>query len=346
MKNNKEVLYNKKGRNILKQELMAEPFERKTVSFYKYFQCKDPQRFRDLLFLDWTKIKIFGRIYIAHEGINAQLSVPEHFWSDFLNTLKKYPELINIPIKRAIQEGKSFYKLTIKVREELVAYGIPKDSYCMNNVGKHLSSEDYNMALENPDAVIVDMRNFYESEIGRFKRAIVPDVEKSKELLPKVKQILKGREEDQVLLYCTGGIRCEKASAYLIKSGFKDVNQLRGGIIQYTHDIKVRKIESKFIGKNFVFDARLGERVTDDVIAQCHICGESCDDHTDCKNDACHILFIQCKVCAVDLDGCCSKECQRIALRPETEQKELRKNSKRLVSRNFFKKPIKPKIKL
>tara|TARA_A100001011_G_scaffold387389_1_gene465055 strand:- start:2 stop:1024 length:1023 start_codon:yes stop_codon:yes gene_type:complete len=340
MKNNKEVLHNKKGRNILIQELMAESFERKTVSFYKYFQCKDPQSFRDLLFLDWAKIKIFGRIYIANEGINAQLSVPEHNWSNFLISLKNYPELKDILPKKAIQEGKSFYKLTIKVRQELVAFGIPEDSYCMNNVGKHLSSYDYNNALENPDAIIVDMRNYYESEIGRFKGAIVPDVEKSKELLPKVKQILKGREQDQVLLYCTGGIRCEKASAYLIKNGFKDVNQLRGGIIQYAHDMKQRKVESKFIGKNFVFDGRLGERVTGDIIAQCHICGDTCDDHTDCKNEVCHILFIQCKACAKDLEGCCSKECKNFLLRPEKERKEFRKNSKRLVSRNFFKKTL------
>ena len=345
MKKKKEVLFNKKGRTILKQELMAEPFERKTVSFYKYFQCEDPKSFRDFLFLDWDKIKVFGRIYIAHEGINAQLSIPENHWSDFINTLNKYPELIDIPIKRAVQEGKSFYKLTIKVREELVAYGISKDFYCMDNIGTHLSSEDYNTALENPNTIIVDMRNYYESEIGRFKGAVIPDVEKSRELLPEVKRILTGHEEDQVLLYCTGGIRCEKASAYLIKSGFKDVNQLRGGIIQYAHDVKKKKIESKFIGKNFVFDARLGERVTDDVIAKCNICGKSCDTHTDCKNDACHILFIQCKVCDVDLDGCCSKECQRFSLLSEIEQKKLRKDPEKLVSRTFFNKRIKPKLK-
>ncbi len=344
MKKKKETLYNKKDRAILKSELMAEPFERKTVSFYKYFFCEDPHTFRDSLYRSWEKIKVFGRIYVAHEGINAQLSVPEPHWPDFLITLNHYPELIDIPLKRALQEGESFYKLTIKVRKELVAYGVPKNTYSMNRVGNHLSAKDYNDALDNPDTIVVDMRNYYESEIGRFNRAVVPNVQISKELLPEVKRILKGHENDKVLLYCTGGIRCEKASAYLIQQGFRDVNQLKGGIIQYTHDVAEKKLESKFIGKNFVFDNRLGERVTDDVISECHICGTPCDDHTDCQNNACHILFIQCKSCCKILDGCCSKECQRFSLLPEEEQKKLRKDPEKVISRTFFNKRIKPKI--
>jgi len=163
-------------------------------------------------------------------------------------------------------------------------------------------------------------------------------------LLPEVKHILDGKEEEQILLYCTGGIRCEKASSYLMNHGFKNVNQLSGGIIQYVHEINKKGLKSKFIGKNFVFDDRLGERVTEDVIAKCHICGDACDDHTDCKNDACHILFIQCETCFKELDGCCSMECNDFFKLPIEEQKIRRKDPTQVVSRTFFDSRIKPKL--
>jgi UPF0176 protein len=340
----KNALFNKIDKDVLKKELAQEPFERITASFYVYHPIDDPQLFRDELFMAWNKLNIFGRIYVATEGINAQLSVPEHHWNQFLETMNSFPILKNILVKKALQEGISFYKLTIKVREELVAYGVPTDSYDMKKVGNHLSAEEYNQALENPDTIIVDMRNYYESEIGRFETAIIPDVEISKELLPEVKRILEGKEDKQILLYCTGGIRCEKASSYLMNRGYKNVNQLQGGIIQYTHDIKEKGLESKFIGKNFVFDERLGERVTEDVIATCHICGTSCDTHTDCKNDACHILFIQCEICGKELDGCCSQECLDFSQLPLEEQKIRRKDQSQVVSKTFFDSRIKPKL--
>ena len=188
------------------------------------------------------------------------------------------------------------------------------------------------------------MRNIYESEVGKFENAQIPHVDKAKNLLPEVLRMLKGKENHQILLYCTGGIRCEKASSFLINEGIKDVKQLQGGIIQYAHDIKSRGIKSKFIGKNFVFDARLGERITNDIISNCHLCNEPSDNHKDCKNDACHILFIQCKKCNSSYDGCCSKECKDFALLPLDEQKALRKDSERIISKTFFDSRVKPKL--
>ena len=341
----KQQLFNKINRKDLKKALLNEDFNRFTVSFYKYCIIDSPDFFRDDLYQKWNKLKIFGRVYIAFEGINAQISIPEHFWKQFLSTLDTIQELKNISIKRALQDGKSFYKLTVKVRKELVAYNIPNNSYNMEKTGKHLTAEQYNKALENPETLIVDMRNYYESEIGRFQGAIIPNVETSRELLPEVKNILKGKENKEVLLYCTGGIRCEKASSYLIKNGFKNVNQLQGGIIQYAHDVKEKGLRSKFLGKNFVFDERLGERVTDDVIASCHICNSPCDNHTDCKNDACHILFIQCNECSESFEGCCSKECKDFAALPIDEQKILRKDRSKMVSKTFFDSRVKPRLK-
>ena len=340
----KNNLFNKIDKEELKLALSNETFERFTASFYHYVKLSSPESFRNKLYIEWNQMHVFGRVYIASEGINAQVSIPEHNWDKFRDYLKTFPELGEISIKQAIQEGHSFYKLKIKVRNELVAYGVSEEAYDMRKVGKHLSAEEYNFAMDQDDSVVVDMRNYYESEIGRFDNALVPDVETSKELLPEVKKLLSGRENDKILLYCTGGIRCEKASSYLLHNGFKDVNQLQGGIIQYAHDIKEQGIDSRFKGKNFVFDDRLGERVTDDVISSCHVCDTSCDDHTDCKNDACHILFIQCEKCSELLNGCCSKECKDFALLPLDEQKAIRKDPERIISRTFFDSRVKPKL--
>jgi UPF0176 protein len=126
-------------------------------------------------------------------------------------------------------------------------------------------------------------------------------------------------------MYCTGGIRCEKASAYFKHKGFENVYQLEGGIIEYARQIKAEGLESKFIGKNFVFDHRLGERITDDVVSQCHQCGAPCDVHTNCANEGCHLLFIQCENCAAQMQGCCSVECSDVINLPEDEQKTIRK---------------------
>ena len=343
--NKNKYLYNKINSKELKLALANEPFERITASFYKYIDISVPNELRDELYEVWNKMGVFGRVYIADEGINAQVSIPEQNWEIFKDSVLRNYLFRDVKIKTAIQEGSSFYKLKIKVRKELVAYDVPKESYDMRKVGNHLTASEYNLAIEKEDSTVVDMRNYYESEIGRFENAIIPDVETSKELLPEVKKLLKGKENEKILLYCTGGIRCEKASSYLIKNGFKDVNQLQGGIIQYAHEIKNNNnMESKFRGKNFVFDDRLGERITDDVLSFCHICGDSCDNHTDCKNDACHILFIQCEKCNKLYDGCCSKECQNFAALPIEKQKKLRKDPERIISRTFFDSRIKPRM--
>jgi len=339
----KEHLYNKKSRELLLSELRQESFDRITCSFYRYTQIKDPVFFRDVLYREWKELNVFGRIYIAKEGINAQFSCPEHYWDLFKTSLESHEVLKSIQLKIAVQDGESFYKLKIKIKDEIVAYGVDEGEYDMSEIGRHLSAEEFNDKLDKK-STIVDMRNYYESEVGRFENAIVPDVDTSRELLPEVKRLLQGHEQDEVLLYCTGGIRCEKASAYLINSGFEKVSQLKGGIIQYAHDVKQQGLESKFIGKNFVFDARMGERVTNDVLGVCHQCGLPADRHLDCGNDACHILFIQCVACNEKYNGCCSHECQEFASLPIEEQRALRKDPEKVVSSARYSSRIKPKL--
>ena len=320
-------LYNQKNKQELLSDLKKENFQRITLSFYKYIKLKNLEKLRDDLFLEWKKMGILGRIYIAYEGINAQISISENNINLFKKSLDQISPFKNIPFKFAIQEGLSFLKLTIKIKKEIVAYRIPENEYDMSKTGKHLNYKEYNQAIDD-GATIVDMRNYYEGEVGKFQGAIIPDVDTSMELLPEVKKLLHGKENNQILLYCTGGIRCEKASSYLIHHGFKNVSQLQGGIIKYASDIKKNKIKSKFIGKNFVFDHRLGERVTNDIISNCHQCKIPSDNHTNCLNQACHILFIQCDKCSKKYNNCCSKECADFIKLPKEKQKELFKNKK------------------
>ncbi len=319
----KRHLINRLSPEELKARLANETFTRTTVSFYRYVIIDDPAEMRDQLFDTWSKLQCYGRIYIAQEGINAQMSVPDHFWQDFKEQLHAMPQFKDMPFKIAVEDnGPSFLKLQIKVRKQIVADGLKPDEYDVTNVGQHLTAKEWNKAIEE-GAIVVDMRNHYESEIGRFKGAILPDAETFKEELPEVVEKLRDKKDQKVLLYCTGGVRCEKTSAYLKHHGFSDVNQLLGGIIDYTRQVETEQIENKFVGKNFVFDNRLGERISNDIISHCHQCGTPCDTHTNCANKQCNLLFIQCDSCKAKHDGCCGDDCQTYVLAPQDEKEEL-----------------------
>jgi UPF0176 protein len=217
-----------------------------------------------------------------------------------------------------------------------VADGLGDDAFDVTNVGKHLTAEEWNEQMKNKNAVVVDMRNFYESEVGHFENAICPEAHSFRQELPMVKGILKGKEEKKILLYCTGGIRCEKASAYLKHHGFTDVNQLYGGIIEYARQVKLKGLESKFRGKNFVFDERMGERITEDVISKCDQCGTVCDTHYNCANNGCHLLFIQCGSCHKKFEACCSEECRQTIHLPIEEQKKIQRETAKNVPEAVF----------
>lgn len=316
--------YNKLNREAGEKKLAEENFNRITLSFYKYVIIKNTSELRNELFVSWKKLDVLGRVYLAEEGINAQISVPENLFSSFKRHLNTITYFKKIPFKIALEEPVfSFYKLTIKVRKQIVADGLSIDNYDITNVGKHLNAKQWNQAIDK-GATVVDMRNHYESEIGHFKSAILPEAETFREELPMVEEILRGKEDENILLYCTGGIRCEKASAYLKHKGFHSVNQLYGGIINYVYEVNKGGLENKFIGKNFVFDDRLGERITDDVVSNCHQCGNPCDNHTNCKNLHCNLLFIQCDRCKEKYKNCCSRACVEVTSLSDNEQKKWR----------------------
>lgn len=319
----KHTLVNKYSRADLQKMLNAEVFKRKTVSFYKYVIIGNPDELRHKLFAMWAELNCLGRIYVANEGINAQMSVPEYNWALFENKLRSFPEFSDVPFKIAVEDdGKSFIKLSVKVRNQIVADGLNISEYDVTNVGTHLSAKEWNEKMEK-GALVVDMRNYYESEIGHFDGAILPQAETFREELPEVLDKLKGKEEEEILLYCTGGVRCEKTSAYLKHHGFQKVNQLLGGIIDYARQLEEEDLPNKFKGKNFVFDERLGEKISEEVISHCHQCGEKSDVHTNCKNVWCNLLYIQCPKCAEKNNGCCSKTCQTIFLAPEEEKEAI-----------------------
>ena len=312
--------------------------DRLTISFYKYAKIGNPELFRNHMFLAWNDLDVLGRIYVAHEGINAQLSVPADYFNAFKLHLDTISFLENVRLNIALEHDNfAFLKLKVKVRDKIVADGLNDDTFDVTNKGIHVEAEQFNELIEDPNTVLVDMRNHYESEIGHFKNAITPDVDTFRESLDIIEEDLKDYKEDKKLvMYCTGGIRCEKASAYYKHKGFKNVYQLEGGIINYVRQVNEKGLENKFIGKNFVFDERRSERISDDVIAQCHQCGEPADLHTNCANEACHLLFIQCEKCKEKMENCCSTNCMEINRLPYEEQKALRKGQRN--SNDIFKK--------
>lgn len=335
-------LYNTEDKRVLRQRMLADSTPRTTVSFYKYHQIEDPQGFRDGLFARWNELGVLGRTYIASEGINAQISVPTENFKTFVADLFTIDFLNGIRLNTAVDEGKSFYALKVKLRNKIVADGIEDPNFDPSNTGKYLNAEEWNKELSDPNTVVVDMRNHYESEVGHFEGAICPDVDTFREELQVVEDILQNDKDKKVLMYCTGGIRCEKASAYMKHKGFENVYHLEGGIIKYARDAKANDLDIKFKGVNFVFDERLAERISDEVIATCHQCGEPFDHHTNCLNLGCHILFIQCDKCKEKYENCCSEECQSVTHLSEEEQKELRKKTP--VVRNVYKKGRMPKL--
>jgi UPF0176 protein len=336
-------LYNRVDGRVLKEKMRLSDEQRTTISFYKYHHLADPAEFRNTLFKGLETIGVLGRIYVASEGINAQISVPSARLEDFRDHLYSISWLNGVRLNIAVDDnGKSFFKLKILVRKKIVADGLDDASFDVTNCGIHVSASEFNTLADDPNTVIVDMRNHYESEVGRFKNAICPDVDTFREELNMVEEIMRAQKDKNLLMYCTGGIRCEKASAWMKHQGFSNVYQLEGGIIKYTQDVRTRGLENKFIGKNFVFDERLGERITDDIISVCHQCGAPCDDHTNCKNDGCHLLFIQCKACAEKYQQCCSEACQEIIALPQEQQKEIRQGINK--GRQVFKKGRSEKI--
>jgi UPF0176 protein len=331
------TLHNRISRKELKIRALQEQTPRNTLSFYAYFPIDNPKNFRDEWYLQLNKWKVYGRIYVAEEGINAQINCPvEHF--DLLKTfIYGHPHLNGLRLNKAVEEKEnSFYVLDIKVRAKIVADGIEDPNFSMERKGRYVNAMEFNEMVKDPQTLVIDMRNHYEFEVGRFKTAIEIPSDTFREQLPMADAMFQDKKDTNIIMYCTGGIRCEKASAWMLHKGYKNVFHLEGGIINYVNQSREKGLENHFIGKNFVFDERLGERITEDIIAQCHICGTPCDHHVNCANTSCHLLFIQCETCNSELNACCSSSCKEMLTLDVEEQKKMRKGQDK--GRNVFNK--------
>lgn len=342
-----EELRNLVSQEELKKRLAVDGEARRTLSFYQYHTIENPPKFRDELYEKLKHLGVLGRIYVAGEGINAQMSVPEKNFRAFKDYLYSIDFLDGVRLNIALEDdGKSFWVLNVKVRPKIVADGIEDARFSMENRGEYLNAAEFNRLTANPETVVVDMRNYYEFEVGHFENALEVSSDTFREQLPLAIEMLADKKNENIIMYCTGGIRCEKASAYLLHNGFTKVFHLEGGIIEYVRQAKAQNLENKFKGKNFVFDNRLGEQITEEIISHCHQCGEKSDTHRNCENAACHLLFIQCEDCFGKFDGCCSEDCREIKLLPPDEQKKLRRsqqkdsgsfnNSRNLLRTRFF----------
>lgn len=331
-----------RSREEKRQAALKDTRPRVTLSFYRYVQIADPELFRKKLLQKWSELECLGRIYVAKEGINAQMNVLKSNWNAFDEWVQAQPELQGIPYKIAVEEADkpSFFKLTIKVKNKIVADGLDDSSFDVTNTGEYLTAAEMNEYINDPEAVVVDMRNSYESEVGHFENAITPKVETFREELKKTPELLKIHKSKKIALYCTGGIRCEKASAWLKHNGFENVRHLKGGIIDYAHQVEELGLENKFKGKNFVFDERLGERIGEEIISHCHLCQKTkSDTHYHCKNQICHTLFIGCDGCVEKKGGYCSFVCRQVDKLPADTKKILAKHYNQLVrKRQPFKK--------
>jgi UPF0176 protein len=321
----------------------------KTLSFYKYVHIADPTSLRATLESFWSEIGVVGRVYVANEGINAQISVPALAFDQFDDFIKSLPALADVPYKFAVEEhqdGAAFKKLIIKVKDKIVADGIDDPTFDASRTGGYLTAREFNEYIDDENAVVVDMRNAYESEVGHFTNAVTPEVDTFRDELKVVPDMLKEHKDKKIALYCTGGIRCEKASAWLKHNGFENVRHLRGGIIDYKHQVETENLPNRFRGKNFVFDERLGEKIGDEVISSCHLCSKvKSDAHYHCPNQVCHVLFIGCDSCVETGAGYCSLWCRLFDRLPARTKKIYARLKNRFFRPVHFKKNrLKPKM--
>jgi UPF0176 protein len=318
-------LRNKYSPEHLRARLKAEGFARTTLSFYRYVRLADPAALRNELYAEWESLGVLGRIYLAAEGINAQLSLPTHNFERFRAAIDARPEFAEVPFKIAVEDdAESFLKLTIKVRPKLVADGLQDEVFDVSDVGQHLDAASFNRLMDE-GATVVDLRNNYECLIGHFEGALLPEADTFRGAVEEMLEKLDDKKDEPVLLYCTGGIRCEKASAWFRHHGFTNVGQLHGGIIDYARQVKANGLDSRYKGQNFVFDGRLAERITDDVVSTCMQCGTASDRITNCQQNTCNLLLVQCESCAEKYADCCTPSCREIHLLPEDVQRVWRK---------------------
>lgn len=277
--------------------------------YYKYVTVENPELTCYEHLMVCKSLGLLGRIYISHEGINGTCAGTPEQVQKYQRYMKRHPLFADTAFKIDDSDFLPFRKMFVRTRPELAASDLFNTVDPHTEGGKHLSPAKFHEMIENdPDVVLFDARNNYESRIGTFEGAITPDIKNFRDLKDKIEDY-EDLKDKKLLMFCTGGIRCEKASALFKKNGFKDVYQLEGGIVTYGK--KIDKEESKYKGKCFVFDDRISVPITEEVLTGCDHCGVSCDRYLNCTNVACNKLFICCDACVEPHNHACSAECAK-----------------------------------
>lgn len=282
--------------------------------FYKYITIDNPKALMGEYKALCEKYSLKGRTIVAEEGINSTLEGTTENTAAFLKEFLQDARFSDMHIKRSSGTGKSFPKLSVKVRPEIVGTRFPKEVDPRIQTGTYLKPEELHSWYENnEDFVVIDMRNSYEYESGYFKNSIDPGMKASREL-PEVIDTLKKVKDKKVLTVCTSGVRCEKMSAYLQHAGFKDVYQLEGGIHSYMEKYPAQN----FLGTLYTFDERLtmdfgGER---EIVGTCRRCKDKTEKYQNCANAECNMLFLICNDCmSAEGPGFCSELCEKSTAR-------------------------------
>ncbi|WP_110112443.1 rhodanese-related sulfurtransferase [Bacillus sp. CGMCC 1.16541] len=280
--------------------------------YYKYVTIEDPAVFRDEHFAFCEELGLKGRILIAHEGMNGTVSGTLEQTEAYMTAMKNDPRFSDMIFKIEPYHEHAFKKLKVKVKPEIVNLSLEKDVNPNATTGKHLSPKEFYEAMQQDDVLILDARNTYEYDLGHFKNAIRPDIETFRELPNWIRENLSEHKDKKVLTYCTGGIRCEKFSGFLVDEGFEDVSQLHGGIITYGYDEEVKG--RLWDGKCYVFDERISVPVnrTEEatVVGKCYYCGEPEERYVKCGNPDCNDHLLLCEECEHEHLRSCSSECK------------------------------------
>lgn len=274
--------------------------------YYCYTPIENPEQFRDEHHRLCLDLNLLGRIIVAPEGLNGTLSGLVDDCAEYMRIVKADPRFSALEFKVDESETHTFQKLNVRLKAEIVNSDLPVDP--LKQTGVHLEPEEFKRLKNDPDVVVVDMRSNYEHAVGKFKGAITFNMENLRELPEHIHEI-EHLKDKKIITYCTGGIKCEKASAYLLSQGFENVYQLHGGIIKYG----IEANGEDFDGKCYVFDNRLAvdvNQVNPTVISTCYRCGKHNDRIVNCASPACNNHVVLCEECGWEHAGTCSDACK------------------------------------
>jgi len=299
---------------MIKVKRMKPQSEYAILLYYKFVKVPDAEQFAQEHLAYCKELDVKGRILISDEGINGTLSGTIAQTEQYMKDLRANPLFSDIVFKIDEADGHAFKKIFVRYKKELVTFRVEDELDPNVITGEHLAPKDFYEMMQRDDVVILDGRTGYEFDLGHFRGSIRPEVDSFKEFPDWIRENMSELKDKPILTYCTGGIRCEKLSGFMMKEGFQQVYQLDGGIVTYGKDPEVQG--ELFDGKCYVFDERISVQINhtdgDIIVGRCHHCGQPADQFINCANDACHLQHICCEDCEAQHSGHCSDECEAI----------------------------------